>query len=133
MGPLRLLRSLVRDLSVASDTRLLNFVLTSPLEMGRRYGTNRRDRRFPYYRAPTGRFLFGASMQNSDFFEDEAKRCRDNAVRAARKDDREFWLNLARRWEELLSRKDGSDDANVGAVHTLRPARTMYNKRRRVA
>jgi hypothetical protein len=71
-------------------------------------------------------------METSDFFQDEAKRCKDNALRATRKDDREFWLNLARRWEELLSPKDESD-AGLGAIHTLRPQRTIYNKRRRVA
>jgi len=82
-------------------------------------------------RAPTGHFLFGVSMQTTDFFQNEAKRCRDNAERATKK-DREFWLTLARRWEELLQARNESD-ANVEAVHTLRPQRTMYNKRRRVA
>jgi hypothetical protein len=48
-------------------------------------------------------------METREFFQDEAKRCRDNAERSARKDDREFWLNLAGRWEGLLRPKDGSD------------------------
>ena len=77
------------------------------------------------------RFLVGVSMMQSDLFQNEAKRCRDNAERAARK-DREFWLSLAGRWEGLLRPKH-ERDADVEAVRTLRPQRTMHNKRRRVA
>jgi hypothetical protein len=56
--------------------------------------------------AETGHFLFGGSMETSDFFKDEAKRCRDNAGAAATKADQESWLNMASRWEELLNPGD---------------------------
>ena len=48
-----------------------------------------------------GRFLFGVSMETSDFFQNEARRCKENAERAPRKADSEFWLNLASRCETL--------------------------------
>jgi hypothetical protein len=94
-------------------------------------GTNRSHRRSHLVEPQRGHFFVGVSMMQSDFFQNEAKRCRDNAVGTARK-DRKFWLNLADRRERLLHPKDESD-GNVGAIHTLRPRRTIYNKRRRVA
>ena len=71
-----------------------------------RQGINKNHLRFSHCRAPERGVLFGASMQTSEFFRDEAKRCRDSAERASRKDDREFWLNLARRWETLLQARE---------------------------
>jgi len=70
-------------------------------------------------------------METGDFFQSEAQRCRDNAERTTKK-DREFWLNLAGRWEGLLQARNGGGP-NVEAALALRPQRTMYNKRRRVA
>lgn len=69
-----------------------------------------------------GALLFGVSMETSDFFKDEAKRCRDNAGVAATKADQESWLNMASRWEELLRPSDETD------ASALRPMRTIYNK-----
>jgi hypothetical protein len=48
-----------------------------------------------------GYFLFGVSMETADFFQNEATRCRGNAKRATSKEDREFWLNMASRWETM--------------------------------
>jgi hypothetical protein len=48
-----------------------------------------------------GYFLFGVSMETTDFFQNEAMRCRGNAKMATSKDDREFWLNMASRWETM--------------------------------
>jgi hypothetical protein len=77
---------------------------------------------------PLRRGMYSAKfLAQSEFFKDEAMRCRDNAGVAATKADRESWLNLACRWEELLRPRDDSD----GGVHTLRPMRTIYNKKRR--
>jgi hypothetical protein len=69
------------------------------------------------------------SMETSDFFKDEAKRCRDNAGVAATKADQQSWLNLASRWEELLRPRD----ERVEEIDTLLPWRRIYNKKRRVA
>jgi hypothetical protein len=63
-------------------------------------------------------------LQTSDFFQNEATRCRDKAESAARKDDRAFWLNLASRWEGLL-RPNDENDADLEAVRALRPQRTV--------
>jgi hypothetical protein len=71
-------------------------------------------------------------LQTRDFFQNEAKRCRASAESAARKADREFWLNMANRWDYLLHPND-EGDADLGAIRGLRPVRTIYNKRRRVA
>jgi hypothetical protein len=85
-----------------------------------------------YHRWPlNGAFLFGGSMDTNDFFQTEARRCRDNAEKAT-KTDRDFWLTLASKWEELLSART-RNSANVEAVKKLRPTRTIYNTRRRVA
>jgi hypothetical protein len=48
-----------------------------------------------------GYFLFGVSMETTDFFQNEAMRCRGNAKMATSKDDREFWLKMANRWETM--------------------------------
>jgi hypothetical protein len=78
-------------------------------------------------KAPMGHFSFGVSMETSDFFKDEAKRCRDNAGAAATKADQESWLNMASRWEELLL----PSDERVKAAQTLLPWRTIYNKNKK--
>jgi hypothetical protein len=38
----------------------------------------------------------------TDFFQKEALECRRLADRATEKEDREYWLRLAQRWERLL-------------------------------
>ena len=75
-----------------------------------------------------GHFLLGLTMlQTTDFFQDEAKRCRDTAERAVRKEDREFWLSMASRLDDLYCPKGESNEA----MHTLRPQRTIYNKKQK--
>jgi hypothetical protein len=41
-------------------------------------------------------------LEPNDFFENQVKQCRSQAESAANKRDREFWLQLAHRWERLL-------------------------------
>jgi hypothetical protein len=41
-------------------------------------------------------------LQTADFFQEQIKQCRDFAARSANKNDREFWLKMAYRWEVLL-------------------------------
>jgi hypothetical protein len=38
-------------------------------------------------------------LEPNDFFENQVKQCRSQAESAANKSDREFWLQLAHRWE----------------------------------
>ena len=41
-------------------------------------------------------------LEPNDFFQNQVKQCRSQAGSAANKNDREFWLQLAHRWERLL-------------------------------
>jgi hypothetical protein len=49
-------------------------------------------------------------LEPNDFFENQIKQCRSQAQTAAKKSDREFWLQLAHRWEAL---SQGHKDAEV--------------------
>jgi hypothetical protein len=70
-------------------------------------------------------------LETDDFFQEQMKRCSDLAARASNKGDREFWLRLAHRWEELLqARQCGT--LNI-EVPTLRFERRINTKRRRAA
>jgi len=70
-------------------------------------------------------------LETNDFFQGQIKQCNGLAARASNKDDREFWLRLAHRWEELLQvRQRGT--LNI-EVPTLRFERRVYTKRRRAA
>jgi hypothetical protein len=40
-------------------------------------------------------------LEPKDFFQNQIKQCRSQAESAASKRDREFWLELAHRWERL--------------------------------
>ena len=40
--------------------------------------------------------------EQSDFFQEQVKKCNGLAERASNKTDREFWLGMARRWEGML-------------------------------
>jgi len=68
-------------------------------------------------------------METSDFLQDEARRCRDTAARARSKDDREFWLNLASRWE-ILQRIRERGTAKVETDNVVHP---HFRKRNRAA
>jgi hypothetical protein len=50
-------------------------------------------------------------LEPNDFFENQVKHCHSQAERAANKRDREFWLQLAERWERLLQ-GDGAIEAD---------------------
>jgi uncharacterized alpha-E superfamily protein len=68
-------------------------------------------------------------METSDFLQDEARRCRDNAARARSKEDREFWLNLASRWEMLQQARE-RETAKVETDNVVHP---YFRKRNRAA
>jgi hypothetical protein len=41
-------------------------------------------------------------LETNDFFRNQIDQCNGLAVRASSKNDREFWLRLAHRWEKLI-------------------------------
>lgn len=81
---------------------------------------------------PNGAFLFGVSMKTNDFLQNEATCCRANAEMATRKKDREFWLNLAHRWEELSRARD-ENGFNIKAPRMYRSGRTIFTRRARMS
>jgi hypothetical protein len=73
-----------------------------------------------------------AMLETTDFFQDQVKQCRKLAADAHDKNDREFWLRLAHRWEGLL-RAQQHDGPGVETVQKLRFERPIFAKRRRAA
>jgi hypothetical protein len=65
-------------------------------------------------------------LKMTDFIQNEAQECRRRAAGAIQKNDREFWLQLAQRWEWLLPRNDGP---KVESVRPLRPRQSPLQKR----
>jgi hypothetical protein len=51
-------------------------------------------------------------LNKTDFFQEQTAQCRALAARAASKTDRDFWLRLACRWEELLQRGGAGFEAD---------------------
>ncbi len=76
--------------------------------------------------------VVNAMLETSDFFQEQAKQCRTLAAQAADKNDREFWLRLAHRWEGLL-RAQRHDGGETGAPQKVRFERPIFAKRRRAA
>jgi hypothetical protein len=69
--------------------------------------------------------------ETADFFQEQTKQCSDLAARASNKTDREFWLRLAHRWEELLT---ASQRGTLKVeVPTIRFERPIFKKRGRRA
>jgi len=73
-----------------------------------------------------------AMIETTDFFQDQVKQCQKLAADAHDKNDREFWLRLAHRWEGLL-RAQRHDAAGVETVQKVRFERPIFAKRRRAA
>jgi hypothetical protein len=90
--------------------------------------------RFLFVQAPvSGAFVMEIAMiETSDFFQGQVKQCRKLAADASDKNDREFWLRLAHRWEGLL-RAQKPDAAAVETVQKVRFERPIFTKRRRAA
>jgi hypothetical protein len=48
------------------------------------------------------------------FFEQQIKECRSSAAVSRNKNDREFWLKMAARWEGLIkTRQSGADEGSI--------------------
>jgi len=62
----------------------------------------------------------------TDFFQKEAQECRRLAARATEKNDREFWLRLAHRWESLLQQNGAT---KLETIQAFRPKRSVLEKR----
>ncbi len=72
-----------------------------------------------------------AMLETADFFQEQIQQCNSLAEQASDKTDRKFWLDLAHRWQELLE-TGHRGGPNLEDIRSLRPARTIYTKRRRV-
>jgi len=53
-----------------------------------------------------------------DFFQKEAQECKRLADWASAKNDREYWLHLAQRWESLVQQN------GVAKIETAQPSRS---------
>jgi hypothetical protein len=49
-------------------------------------------------------------LETADFFEERIKECRSSAAQSTNKNDREFWLKMAVRWEGLLKTRQSGDE-----------------------
>jgi hypothetical protein len=67
-----------------------------------------------------------AMSEMTDFFQKEAQGCRSLAAQAIGKNDREYWLRLAHRWEWLVQQKGGP---KVETNQPLRRERSVIDKR----
>ena len=74
-------------------------------------------------------FLLAKIMLETGSFLQNEMRCLDLAYRAVNEADRDFWLQLAHRWEEVLRVKK-SAGPNFEAIHKLRFERPLFQKRR---
>jgi hypothetical protein len=78
-----------------------------------------------------GHFIVVIEMlEPTDFFQQQINQCRDIAARTTDKNDREFWLRLAHRWEELLRAQQNGGTTETVKVRFERP---IFSKRRRAA
>jgi hypothetical protein len=59
-----------------------------------------------------------------DFFQKQAHTCRNLAAQATKKNDREYWLHLAQRWEWLVQ-----PQKIVETGRPLRSGRAVLEKR----
>jgi len=60
----------------------------------------------------------------TDFFQNQAGECKRLSAQASEKDDREYWLRLAHRWEWLFQQNGGTK-----TVQPFRPTRSALDKR----
>ena len=65
-------------------------------------------------------------LNKTDFFQEQTVQCRALAARAANKTDREFWLRLACRWEELLQRGGAGLEADKSLASSVRYSETKH-------
>jgi hypothetical protein len=49
-------------------------------------------------------------LETTDFFTVQIKQCTDFAAHSRNKNDREFWLKMAARWEGLLKGRPSGDE-----------------------
>jgi hypothetical protein len=65
-------------------------------------------------------------IEPADFFQRQAMQCRSQAERAANKTDREFWLDMARRWEGMLKPRHTEEDETLPRRKFGRPMFRHY-------
>jgi hypothetical protein len=65
-----------------------------------------------------------AMSEMTDFFQNQAGECKRLSAQASEKDDREYWLRLAHRWEWLFQQNGGTK-----TVQPFRATRSALDKR----
>jgi hypothetical protein len=67
-----------------------------------------------------------AMLETADFFQKQAQECRSLAAWARDKNDKEYWLRLAQRWEWLMQQSAGP---KLESVRPLRTGQSVLQKR----
>ena len=68
-------------------------------------------------------------LEPNDFFQNQVKQCHPQAESAANKKDREFWLQLAHRWETLQAGGAGIEADQSLASSVQYSERSQNNSR----
>jgi len=72
-----------------------------------------------------------AMLHKADFFQEQINQCRRLAAQASNKNDREFWLQMAQRWEGLLvERYSDASAPERGTKNIFQRARRFANRYR---
>jgi hypothetical protein len=69
-------------------------------------------------------------LETTEFFQKQAQDCRNRAAQIRKKEDREFWLRLAHRWEGL---SQGPKNAEVPKLRSRTVVEKRFSKSRRAA
>jgi hypothetical protein len=64
-------------------------------------------------------------LDTPDFFEQQTRECRSLAAQSRNKYDREFWLEMAARWEDLLKPRQNGGESMRGPT---RLRRSMFKR-----
>jgi hypothetical protein len=74
-----------------------------------------------------------AMLEPNDFFQQQIQQCSGLAANAVGKSDRDFWLRLARRWEDLLRAKQSGSVETIQKVRFERPIFAQKRSAKRFA
>jgi hypothetical protein len=71
-------------------------------------------------------------LEPNEFFQNQVKQCRSQAESACNKNDREFWLRLAHRWETLLLAGCAAIEAAQSQTSSVRDSERSRNNSQKV-
>jgi hypothetical protein len=114
----------------APYVRWLTYRLAKNCAKRLRAGTNNRPARCQKSPVERGILLWGPQMSEvTDFFQKEAQECRRLAAAAIGKNDREYWLQLADRWEWLVQPSGATKEEADRGLRFDRPISKRFAKR----